>query len=61
MPKMQMQIQNAENLRKNKSGLFLIVEQILVFALSSSLVREVKNLPTNLKRIACDILHYSFG
>ena len=61
MPKMQMQIQNTENLRKNKSGLFLIVEQILVFALNSNLVREVKNLPTNLKRIAYDILHYSFG
>ena len=61
MPKMQMQIQNTENLRKNKSGLFLIVEQILVFALSSNLVREVKNLPTNLKRITYDILHYSFG
>ena len=33
---------NAENLRQNKSKLSLIVEQILGFALSTNLVREVK-------------------
>ena len=35
---------NAENLRQNKSKLSLIVEQILGFALSTNLVREVKRI-----------------
>ena len=32
--------------------IFLIVEQILVFASSTNLVRKVKNLPPDFKRIA---------
>ena len=43
---------NAENLRQYKSRFSLIVEQILAFASSTRLVREVKNLFPNLKRIA---------
>ena len=42
---------NAENLQY-KSRFSLIVEQILAFAWSTKLVREVKNLSPNFKRIA---------
>ena len=43
---------NAENLRQYKSRFSLIVEQTLAFASSARLVREVKNLLPNFKRIA---------
>ena len=43
---------NAENLRQYKSRFSLIGEQILAFTWSTNLVREVKNLSTNFKRIA---------
>ena len=43
---------NAENLRQYKSRFPFIVEQILAFASSTNLVREVKNLALNFKRIA---------
>ena len=43
---------NAENLRQYKNRFSLIVEQMLDFISSTSLVREVKNLSTNFKRIA---------
>ena len=43
---------NAENLGQYKSRFSLIVEQILVFASSTNLVRKVKNLSSNFKRIA---------
>ena len=43
---------NVENLRQHKSRFSLIVEQILAFVSSTYLVREVKNLPLNIKRIA---------
>ena len=42
---------NAENLQY-KRRFSLIVEQILAFASSTNLVREVKNLSPNFKRIA---------
>ena len=42
---------NAENLRQHKSRFTWIVEQILVFASSTNLGREVKNLSPNFKRI----------
>ena len=38
---------NAENLRQYKNRFFLIVEQILVFALSGNLVGTVKNFSPN--------------
>ena len=38
---------NAENLRQYEIRFSLIVEQILAFASSTNLVREVKNLLTN--------------
>ena len=43
---------NTENLQQCKSRMSLIVEQILTFASSTNLVREVKNLPPSFKRIA---------
>ena len=43
---------NVENLRHYKSRFSLIVEEILAFTSSTNLVREVKNLPPNFKRIA---------
>ena len=43
---------NPKNLQKNKNIFYSIVEQILAFAASTDLVREVKNLPPNFKRIA---------
>ena len=43
---------NAENLRQHKSRFSLIVEQILAFALSTNLVREVMNLFQDFKRFA---------
>ena len=43
---------NAENLRQNKIRPSLIAEQILAFASSSNMVREVKNLSPNFKQIA---------
>ena len=42
---------NAENLRQYKSRISLIVEQILAFASSTNLVRQVKNLSLNFKQI----------
>ena len=42
----------AENLRQYKSKFSLIVEHILTFPLRTNLVRKVKNLSRNLKRIA---------
>ena len=42
---------NAENLQQYKSRFSLIVEQILAFAWSTKLVREVNNLSPNFKRI----------
>ena len=43
---------NAENLRQYKSRVFLVIEQILVFALNTNLIMEVENLPPNFKPIA---------
>ena len=45
---------NAENLRQYRfyDNLDLIVEQILAFASVSNMVREVKNLSPNFKKIA---------
>ena len=43
---------NPKNLRQNKNIFYWIVEQILAFASSTDLVREVKNLPPSFKRIA---------
>ena len=43
---------HAENLRQYKSRFSLIVEQILPFASSTNLIREVKSLSPNFKRIA---------
>ena len=45
-------ITNAENLRQYKRRFSLIVEQILAFTWDTNLVREVKNLSPNFKRIA---------
>ena len=45
-------VANAENLRQYKSRFPFIVEQILSFSSSTNLVREVKNLALNFKRIA---------
>ena len=42
---------NAKIFRQYKSRFSLIVEQILAFAASTNLVREVKNLSPNFKRI----------
>ena len=44
-------ITNTENLRQHKSRFFFIVEQILAFASSTNLVREVTNFSPNFKRI----------
>ena len=44
---------NAENSRQQyKSTFSLIVNQILAFTLNNDLIREVKNLSPNFKRIA---------
>ena len=43
---------NTETLRQNKSRFSLIVEQIMAFALSTNLVREVNNSSPNFKRTA---------
>ena len=43
---------NAENLRLYKIRFPLILEQILAFASSPNMVREVKNLSPNFKKIA---------
>ena len=43
---------NAENLRQYKSRFSLIVEQIVTFASSNNLIREVKSLSPNFKQIA---------
>ena len=42
---------NAENLRQLKIRFPLIVEQILAFALSTSMVREAKYMSPNFKQI----------
>ena len=44
-------ITNAEQLRQYKSRFPVIVEQILAFASSTNLVREVKSMSTNVKRL----------
>ena len=49
---------NAENLRQNKSRLSLIAEQRLAFTSSTHLIREVKNLSPNFKRISNNVLRY---
>ena len=43
---------NAENLRHYKIRFSLIVEEILAFASSPNVVREVKNLYADFKQIA---------
>ena len=43
---------NAENLRQHKIRFSLISEQILAFASSPNMVREIKNLLLNFKQIA---------
>ena len=43
--------ENAENLRQYKIRFSLIVEQMLAFASSSIVVREVKILSSNFKQI----------
>ena len=43
---------NAKNLQQDKGRFCLIRDQILTFALSTNLVRQVKNLPLNFKQIA---------
>ena len=45
-------IANAENWQWYKSRFSLIVEQLVAFVPSTSLVREVKNLSLNFKLIA---------
>ena len=45
-------ITNAEKLRQYKSKFSLVVWQILAFAWSPNIVREVKNLSSNFKQIA---------
>ena len=42
---------NAENLLQYKSRISLIIEQMLTFASSTNLVREVENFSPNFKRI----------
>ena len=42
---------SGKNLRQYKSKFPLAVEQILVFASNTNMVREVKNLPSNFKKI----------
>ena len=42
---------NTENFQQYESGFSLIVEQVLVFTSNTNLVREVKNLSLNFKRI----------
>ena len=42
---------NVENFCQYKSRFSLIVEQILAFALTTSLVRKVKNLSSSFKRV----------
>ena len=42
---------NAENRRQYKTRFSLIVEHILAFPSSTNLVRKVKNLSPNFKRI----------
>ena len=43
---------NTENVKQYKSRFSLIAEEILDFAFITKLVREVKNMPPNFKRIA---------
>ena len=43
---------NVKSLRQNKGRFSLNADQILVFASSTNLVREVKNFPLNFKQIA---------
>ena len=43
---------NAENLQQDRGRFCLIRDQILTFALSTNLVRQVQNLPLNFKQIA---------
>ena len=48
---------NAENLRQYKSRFSLIAELILAFDSIPNMVREVKNLPPNFKRIPSGIFY----
>ena len=50
---------NAENLRQYKSRFSLIAELILAFDSIPNMVREVKNLPPNFKRIPLRIFYLS--
>ena len=43
---------NVKSLRQNKGRFSVNADQILVFASSTNLVREVKNFPLNFKQIA---------
>ena len=43
---------NVKNLRQCKVRFSLIVEQILTFASSPNMIREVKNMSLNFKQIA---------
>ena len=45
-------ITNTENLQQYKRRFSLIVEEILIFASSTNLVREVKNMASIFKHIA---------
>ena len=45
-------ITNAKKLRRYKSNISLIVEQILTFVWSPNIAREVKNLSSSFKQIA---------
>ena len=49
---------NTENLRQFSIRFSLIVEQILAFALSPNVVREVRNVPQNLNKLLDDVLEY---
>ena len=49
---------NTENLRQFSIRFSLIVEQILAFALSPNVVREVRNVPQNLNKLLDDVLGY---
>ena len=50
---------NAENLRQYKSRFSLIAELILAFDSIPNMVREVKKLPPNFKRIPLRIFYLS--
>ena len=49
----------AEKLRQYKIRFSLIAEQILAFVSYPNMIREVKNLPPNFKKMRDNILRYS--